>query len=438
MKKILKNKYFPFILFFLIILIEHVFMPFIGDDILFKATKDNYFDLMKFRYFNWTSRLIIESVLNLFVRMDYSIWKVIDSFIYTLGVYLVLKLVNKNAKPIINYIGCLLFLIYSYTEMGSAGFIATTTNYMWSFVFGLLSLLPLINKEQNKDTNKIIYIISFLGLIYSTNQEQCCALILGFNLLYFINTKIKKEKSNKYNILCIILSIISLIFIITCPGNNNRVLMETKTWFPNFNKLNFSQKLYLGIVPTMNLMLDNSLVLFTFTIILGIATIIYSKKFYSKIISLSTMIIVSCLTLFRNTIGKIIPQVLYLKEAFASQKSLSFDYHYQVLALIITIIIFSSLLYMILLIFKKKQLLPLFIFLAGSASRLIIGFSPTVFASSSRTCLFLYMSLFTILLLLIYKLYDDKKINKFYNISLIVFLLLLSIYNIRNFFIITL
>ena len=66
---------------------------------------------------------------------------------------------------------------------------------------------------------------------------------------------------------------------------------------------------------------------------------------------------------------------------------------------------------MILVIFKEKSLLPLLIFLAGFASRFIIGFSPTIFASGARTAFILYMSLIIVILYTLNKLYKDNKLS---------------------------
>ena len=45
--------------------------------------------------------------------------------------------------------------------------------------------------------------------------------------------------------------------------------------------------------------------------------------------------------------------------------------------------------------FGKEQLFPLILFIAGFMSRLAVGFSPTIFASGSRTAFFLYITIIT-------------------------------------------
>ena len=62
--------------------------------------------------------------------------------------------------------------------------------------------------------------------------------------------------------------------------------------------------------------------------------------------------------------------------------------------------------------FGKEQLFPLVLFIAGFMSRLAVGFSPTIFASGSRTAFFLYITIITVTLMLIKKLFDEKVIDE--------------------------
>ena len=62
--------------------------------------------------------------------------------------------------------------------------------------------------------------------------------------------------------------------------------------------------------------------------------------------------------------------------------------------------------------FGKEQLLPLILFIVGFMSRLAVGFSPTIFASGSRTAFFFYMTIITVTLMLIKKLFDENALNK--------------------------
>lgn len=62
--------YYPFIMFFVLMLLMHLIMGVNGDDIKYAKVLSNQslVDFVNFRYFNWSSRLTIESVLVVLVR----------------------------------------------------------------------------------------------------------------------------------------------------------------------------------------------------------------------------------------------------------------------------------------------------------------------------------------------------------------------------------
>ena len=197
------KKYSPFILFAVLMLILHLIMGLNGDDIKYAKVLSNQtlVDYLHYRYYNWSSRLIIDGILVILARLDMIIWKILDVIIYTVGVYYIIKLVNKNYSKKIAYLGVLLFLMYPFYEMASAGWISTTLNYSWCFAFGMISFIPLIYEAYGEKVNKYIYIISFLALLYAANQEQSGALVFGFNLLYLLNSVINKKSINKFNLM---------------------------------------------------------------------------------------------------------------------------------------------------------------------------------------------------------------------------------------------
>ncbi len=427
MKKIIKNKYFPFFLLFLILLILHVFMNFGGDDLWFgkQLEKLSLPSYLQMRYQTWSSRVIIESILVFITKFDIFIWRILDCLLYTLACFVSVKLVNRKGKREINYLGCCLFLIYPYYEMSSAGWGATTLNYMWCFSFGMLSFLPLIYKEYSKKIPKWLYVIAGVGLLYATNQEQMCALVLGFNFLYFIRKAYRKEKLNSYNVICLGLSLISLIFILTCPGNNIRTLSEITKWYPAFADFNLLHKVYLGVVPTMGVLLNNKVVLGVTFMLLSLGTFLYGKKSITKGLAIFNFSLILGLTFFEVNLIQVFPFLKNIISIFQYQGIPSFD-KVSVFAFIFSIVLVIDMVFMLLVIFKGKQWLPIFVLLAGFASRFLIGFSPTIFVSGARTAFFLYMSLLIVGMFVLVKMYEDKKISQNYNLLLKSILTLLA------------
>ena len=66
---------------------------------------------------------------------------------------------------------------------------------------------------------------------------------------------------------------------------------------------------------------------------------------------------------------------------------------------------------------------------AGIASRVIMGFSPTIFASGNRTAVFMYISIIICMLFILFK---DKKINNNISVIFISCLLFITMINYLN------
>lgn len=438
------KKFFPFVLFVGAMLILHAIMGFNGDDIKYAKvlTNQSLVDYINYRYYNWSSRLIIDGLLVILTHIDMIIWKILDVIIYTFGVYYIIKLVNKKYSKKMAYFGILLFLMYPFYEMASAGWISTTLNYSWCFAFGIISFIPLIYEVQGEKVNRYMYVISFLALLFATNQEQSGALIFAFNLLYLLNSLINKKPVNKFNVLATVISAGALIFVFTCPGNTIRFAHEVAYWYPEFANFTILDKSYLGLVTTFGSLIEQKILFPMFYIILSVFVLIRSENKYLKYFCYFNIILVVFITVFNTFIDisiletslkslgnvpgviknsplmaiphmfeQIVNATPYLTETlklftYEGLPKLSIN-SISIVVLCLYLLISSCI--MLVKAFPKN-LLPFFIFLGGFVSRFIVGFSPVVFPSGARVTIFLYVALITLILMLLKKLYDNNAI----------------------------
>lgn len=121
LNKILRQ-YYPLIIFFILMLVLHLIMGFLGDDVKFAKVLPKYsiLDFMVLRYNTWSSRVIIESLLIVLTRQNILLWKIMDTVLYTIGVYLVIRFVNPNNDKNITLLGVLLFMMYPFFVMAGA------------------------------------------------------------------------------------------------------------------------------------------------------------------------------------------------------------------------------------------------------------------------------------------------------------------------------
>ena len=424
-------KYYPFILFFVLMLLMHLIMGVNGDDIKYAKVLSNQtlVDYINFRYYNWSSRLVIESILVVLVRQNMIVWEIFDCVLYTFAVYYTVKLFNHKNSKHIAFLGVLLFLMYPFHEMASAGWIATTLNYLWCFSLAMISSIPLINLLYEKKTNYLVYIISILALIFAVNQEQSCALIFGLNFVFLVNSFIKKEKLNRYNIFVVLVSFASLIFILTCPGHSIRYAAEVSYWYPQYASYGILEKVYLGIIPTFALLLEEKIIFPLFYLILTLATITKVENRYFKYALYLNIFFILFLIIFKtfldiSTLGTALNSATlsHLTAPFATVvdlipplKSALVVMSYEtisdmnILTILIALYLLISSCLMLVKVFDGFE--GLILFIAGFMSKFLTAFSPTVFVSGPRTLMFFYFILIMLILMLIVKLYDENKID---------------------------
>lgn len=404
-EKFIKKSYFPFIIFGIIILVLHIIIDTnYGDDLIFVHSLDEL-SLPQFlgaRYLTWSSRLFIEAALVTLVKVPV-LWKLLDTLVCILIVWTLSKLFAGVNKYRCNIIICCLFFMYPLLHMGTAGWMATTINYFWPLGFGLVSFIPLKKVFLGESFKKHEYVLYSFALLYGANLEQMSAVIFGiyvsFSLLfYFI------KKNNIYIWIQTGLSFLSLLFILMSPGNKVRYESEVPTWFPDFEQLSFFRKLEIGFSSTLYHFIMTPNVFFgLFCAMIFVFVLIKYKDRMHRSIAFIPLLISLVFGVFGSVTGEIFPgignAITSLTDhgtgiLFTSIKSWGPDF---ILSLVCVTLIYS-----LISIFESKVtgIFAAFIMLVGFCSRIIIGFTPTVWGSGERTFLFMYFSIIIVMILL--------------------------------------
>lgn len=377
------------------------------------------------RYYNWSSRLIIEFVLCSVLKISKYLWILVEALMVTLAGYSIAKLFvknndNKNENMIMLVA---MILIYPIMQMNSAGWAATTINYMWPLATGLFALIPIRKIWDGEKIKFWQYPLYALALIFSGNQEQACAILFGTYLLFTVLMIIKNKKIHPFMIIQNLLIIASLIFILTCPGNNIRTQTEIADQFKDFEMLTVLDKIGLGFTSTMGLIIENGNIVFaTMSMIIAVNIFLnYKEKLY-RVVALVPVFSIGTLCYFKSTINAIFPFFGRLNELLIKEQVMltagNCNNLINVIPIIFAAVNFICIIMSLLLMFKSlKNNVAVLVFLIGLASRLIMGFSPTVFLSRERTMLFFDFSMIIVSILVwqeIIKRNDknDKKIQK--------------------------
>ncbi len=269
-----------------------------------------------------------------------------------------------------------------------AGFIATTVNYLFPVALALCAFLPLIYSFKYRIINAIKYFLAIPLIAYASDMQQMCVVMIVVYTAYIAYYTITK-RFPFYALWCLLLSAVGFaksVFLNTV-GTNNRFERSCAQYFPSFAELSIFQKIELGFSSTFYELTSHCrqayFIFLAFILLLAIITVIRKKPTIYKSISLFSVLLV-LLTGIGNAVNLPFLRIIYgnFKNYKMNLSEYTFaplaDLYYILLSILIIITIYN-------LIDKKQFLLSAAVLILGVGSRMIMGFSPTVWASGYRT-----------------------------------------------------
>ena len=201
MKKILKNKWFYFVIIFIFMLIFNFLTPYIWDDYQYSYLSDasrrvssliDVFSELKHMYFSWGGRVFAHFFAYTLLMFPKWIFNIINSLVYVGNIYLIYLIVMNNKKRD-NYFYLLLI-------------------HMFIFIYKILNI--------KKDNISTIILYMILGLFAGMcNENSSLSLIVLLIIYMIINRKYMKVK-----VLSLITLVSGFLFMILAPGNYKRLL----------------------------------------------------------------------------------------------------------------------------------------------------------------------------------------------------------------------
>jgi len=245
--------------FFLILLFLHGFLETgWGDDATFAGSGVPLGEFLAERYKTWTSRLAIEAGVKLLAAAPDLIWKALNILIILLLVWIVADLfgIGKmgpgSAKLQAEALFFLLLWSLPARSLCDAGWIATTMNYLWPLTLGLVAMRPIKHWSAGEKCPAWEYLACPLCMACAANVEQGAAVLLGACLLFGAYMARKGKKIPAFYFVLLFLALASVAFILTTPGNAYRFQVEMNQWFPGFDELGLSEKLLMGFIDSVN------------------------------------------------------------------------------------------------------------------------------------------------------------------------------------------
>ena len=409
-KKFLENGRGAILILFILELILTIFItPNRHDDAWFleQVTNRSIISFEMERYTNWTSRLLLEIAECFTLKVSKYLWVLVEVLMVTLAGYSISRLfIKKEDRAQNNTMLIFMMLLYPFNAMNGSGWATTTTVYMWPLATCLFALIPIRKIWDGEKIKAWQYPLYTLALLYAGNQEQTAAILCGTYILFSAFMIIKNKKIHPYMVVQTILIIASIVFILTCPGNYVRKEEETLELFKDFEMLTFLDKISLGLTSAMGIIIEKrNLVytIFSLTITMFVWTT-YKQKTY-RVVSLIPLLTIVFLGITSSVTNTLFPYFGSFRDFVIEDRVMltaaNSNNLTNVVPLILAFTNFICLGLSILLIFKNvKNNIAILVFLVGLASKVMIGFSPTVFSSAERTTIFFEFSMIIVMFLI--------------------------------------
>lgn len=357
-------------------------LPIVGDDatnrhVKTEQTLTGIFNTDIHMFWTWSSRIFINPLMFIFTN-------IVPKWIFSLiTALLIISIINwldnkHNNKALIIII--LAMALFPFVELSTAGYIATTVTYLWPISFLCLGLKCLRHHQIAWQ------ILAGFCFLLALNNEQLCLLTIIYLAYYLIlyHNKIKQLMA------LLIPWLINFCLFFFAPGNQARKLSETKRWLPAFSHYSIIAKLDLGTITTIQHYLFS---LSPLIIVTSIILLIINNQKHP---------IIAWLPITTITLASLIATVTTIPLNFVATVNPTIDKTVIITYLLGLVWLTSSMI-----LIHNRDLNMLLI--AGLMSRIAIGFSPTIYASSTRTFIFCDTVIIYILVTLIKKhLIDDQ------------------------------
>lgn len=364
------------------VFLKHINLTYISDDAWWienfsnQSLKAIFIDRI-----NNTGRFIADVLANIFYRQPESIWKIANSLVFT-GIAFCMYRLTKRTWFDAAIISILIY-VFPLNYLESAGYVASSTNYIYP-ALAVLVVCLFVKLSLSGKIPLWLQIIPTLSIIYATNQDQY-ALVLILGLILVVAYLKRKTPVSVWVYLG--LSAISYIVMFFTPGHiarmNNSV--EMLVWFPEYADWTFADKALHGYTSTMANLLFGRLLVFDLLVILIMFLGLLNRRIWIKITGLIPAAIMFVL--------RIIGSDSFLRYDRLTLDFLDLGQGYSATGFVLSIIMLIGI--VVTVVFSLDSSVR-YIFLSvlslAAISREMLGFSATLYASSYRTFIWMIFS----------------------------------------------
>lgn len=390
LSKLLVAENLPLLMFFFYILWRHQSFDFSGDDLAYAEYDIGRLgpDFLFMRYSLFNVRTLTEILEITLANLPVSVWRTLDSFMFLLlcGTLSYLTVPN-NMRFLGNAAIAVLFVLFPPENLSNAGWMATTLNYLWPSAFLLVALVPLKKMARNERISFGTTLVCLAAMILAEDLElflMAFVLIFGGMLLYVGI----KRRYVFFLAAQFFFTVLMSLKIILSPSVDFRYNLAAALFFPDFDRLSLLDKMMLETSSLAAYFFYCEYVTFALGIMLLFMVCRKTRSFFCRLAAFLPLLIQSVaiawpmLTMNVSDFSSLLVTVGIKHDITA----LNFDSFASWMPFVLSAMFFFFTFLSIYMAFVgEKNFYPvMLVFVTGFLSGMVLGLSPTMFASNIR------------------------------------------------------
>lgn len=400
--RILRSRHMPFITLWAIMAVCHLLFKLgTGDDVNYAQllNERTLLEQLVYSYYNWSARTLVDIGLVVMNYLPGLVWRLANPVMVVLCAHALACIAGVRHNTQTCWYICGTMLLYPWQVMSSAGWITTTTAFLWPAAAALLALIPTAQIFRGQKVGAIPAALSLVALLYAACMEQVAAICLALLLGCFVYQFIKKRPFSWLLLAQIVVVALVVVWIATSPGTQARYEAERASWYPTLEMKPFISKLELGFsLALSNLFYSRNFIFAFFCLLLSWLVWRQYKDVLYRVVSLVPLAVCLFFGMFQQWTIKLFPGIAFFTESLQAEGIISLANANTLTAYLPMLLLYGSFVLCLGNIYlvvghRVEALVAVYCVCVGVASNAMLGFSPTVHVSGPRTAFFLMLVL---------------------------------------------
>ena len=254
-------------------------------------------------------------------------------------------------------------------------------NYLLPCAMLVMSLYPFIANIKEVKISKLGYILSYLSVFLCCYAEQTAAVFICMALICLLIQFIQKKCVSKRLVALLLFGFINCIVMFMAPGNQVRYDAELICWYQTFDTYNMFDKIVVGLIHTMKVLMQNGFIYFAVLLLfMGLMAYRKNKELMLSYLFLCFITFVSYHLVY-NLTDEVVWQIYSIRTLLT-------------IGMIWFWIVYSSwFLFYLLKNDINLAIISSLLWLATFCAGIVMGMSPTIYASGLRVFFVCYILL---------------------------------------------